>query len=368
MPSPTVVVPGIMGTTLVNSNTLDFDTIWSGVQKYFETLHDLELAADPTYDTTPRALIERAHVESVAYGEIVGHLKRTVDTQTYIFGYDWRLSNRVNGERLRKYVEHLRGKLGVERLNFVTHSMGGIVLSCYLQKIAPDFSSIDRIVFAACPFAGSVDAIAGMIKGEGGSRFPFLNGHDEFRKIARTFPSVYELAPVYEGAWVREDEGDFDLYDPGQWQSNVAAHPVVQRRISELRAFRQDTPAMLDLGKLPEDLRVRICIIVGTGEETRQKITVRRQDEDGRVRNFFGFDDVNDVNDDGDGRVPLTSSTIYKDTIVTLCVQSKWYDGATHGFFLNDGRVQTIIKRFLLGDTGREKWWSSIGGTAKRLL
>ena len=362
--SPTILVPGITGTTLVDSNTLGFDTIWSGVQKRFETLSDLELQADPAHDYSERALIERGNVERLAYAEIVGQLKRKVNPSVYIFGYDWRLSNRTNAERLRKYVEHLRAKLSNDRFNFVSHSMGGIVLSCYLQQIAPDFSSVDRIVFTACPFHGSVDAIAGMVQGEGGSRFPFLNDRDEFRKIARTFPSVYELAPVYEGAWVRDDGEDFDLYDPGHWQSNVAAHSIVKKRISELRAFRHDSPAMFDLNDLPEELRLRTCILVGEGEKTHQKITVRQRDDDGRVRNFFDF---NDSDTEGDGRVPLASSGIYKDGIVTICVHSRWFNGATHGFFLNDGRVQAVVKRFLRGDTARSMWWSAIGGTVKKL-
>ena len=362
--SPTILVPGITGTTLLDSNTLAFDTIWSGVQKHFETISDLELQSDPTYGYSELALIERGNVERLAYGEIVGQLKRKVNPSVFIFGYDWRLSNRTNGERLRKYVDHLRAKLGVDQFNFVTHSMGGIVLSCYLQQIQPDFSSIDRIVFTACPFRGSVDAIAGMVRGEGGSRFPFLNDRDEFRKIARTFPSVYELAPVYKGAWVRADGEDFDLYDPDHWQSNVASHSIVQRRIDELKVFRSSSPAMFDLGDLPEELRRRTCIVVGRGEETRDKITVQQHDDDRRVRNFFDF---NSSNTEGDGRVLSASSDIYKDRIVTICVQSKWFDGATHGFFLNDGRVQAVVNRFLNGATTYTKWWSAIGGTVRRL-
>lgn len=37
MTTPTIIIPGIKGTTLVNTNTLDFDTIWSGIQSKFES-------------------------------------------------------------------------------------------------------------------------------------------------------------------------------------------------------------------------------------------------------------------------------------------------------------------------------------------
>ncbi|HOV88379.1 MAG TPA: hypothetical protein PLM79_18640, partial [Syntrophobacteraceae bacterium] len=60
-------------------------------------------------------------------------------------------------------------------------------------------------------------------------------------------------------------------------------------------------------------------------------------------------------------------STAYKDHILTLAVQSKWFDKATHAFFLNDGRVQSIISRFLKDDTTHPLWWSDIGGTVRRV-
>jgi len=50
---------------------------------------------------------------------------------------------------------------------------------------------------------------------------------------------------------------------------------------------------------------------------------------------------------------------------LTLSVKSKWYDKATHGFFLNDGRVQSIIRRFFANDTANPKWYSDIGDTVK---
>ena len=38
-----VFIPGIKGTKLVNTNLVNFDTIWSGLQSNFETIQDLEL-------------------------------------------------------------------------------------------------------------------------------------------------------------------------------------------------------------------------------------------------------------------------------------------------------------------------------------
>lgn len=62
------------------------------------------------------------------------------------------------------------------------------------------------------------------------------------------------------------------------------------------------------------------------------------------------------------------SSTIYKKEILTISGRSKWSDGATHGFFLNDGRVQTVINRFIKDDTQRPEWWSDIGDSVKKVV
>ena len=40
---PTIIIPGIKGTKLVNSNTLNFDTIWSVLQSKYETIYDLSI-------------------------------------------------------------------------------------------------------------------------------------------------------------------------------------------------------------------------------------------------------------------------------------------------------------------------------------
>ena len=76
MDIPTILVPGIKGTTLVNTNTLDFDTIWSGIQCKFETIFDLELQLEPRFETDPRSIIERSDVEDLAYKEAVVILER----------------------------------------------------------------------------------------------------------------------------------------------------------------------------------------------------------------------------------------------------------------------------------------------------
>jgi len=362
---PTILIPGIKGTTLVNTNTLDFDTIWSGIQSKFESIYGLELKKDVRFEVEPRAIIERSDVEDLAYREAVIIINRKTESPIYIFGYDWRKSCADNGRRLRDYVNYLREKIETDKFNFLTHSMGGMVFSCYLKELAGNYDIIDHAILTACPFEGSINALISLIVGEGGFKFPLFNSNDEFRKIARTFPSVYELLPVYHGAITFSSGEQFDLYNPNHWQSNISSNPIFLDRLSQLKNFRQTNPAMVKLNQLPAEAKGKFLVIIGDGEGTKNKIIIQPQDPRDRVKNLFDFDQPETPN--GDGTVPFESSTIYKDDILTIAIKSKWYDKATHGFFLNDGRVQTIINRFLKDDTGYREWWSDIGDSVRKV-
>ena len=368
MDIPTILVPGIKGTTLVNTNTLDFDTIWSGIQSKFETIFDLELQLDPRFETEKKAIIERSDVEDLAYREAVAILGREVNSTIYIFGYDWRKSCRDNGKLLNLYVEYLKEKLKKDTFNFVTHSVGGMIFLCYLNEINPNYDHIAHAVMTVCPFQGSINALIALLVGEGGVKFPLFNSNDIFRKIARTFPSVYELCPVYDQAIAFDKDykprSSFNIYNPKHWQTNISKEKMFKSRLSDLKDFRVDKPAMIDLSTLDKETRGRMVIIVGKGEDTKGRVVVEEKTPDGKSDNFFNFDQ--DLHD-GDGTVPLESATFYKNDVLTLAVDSKWYDGATHGFFLNDGRVQTVIKRFLKNDTSWKEWWTDIARTVEEV-
>ena len=40
---PIILIPGIQGTTLLDSNRPDFKTVWSGIKKFFSDIHRLRL-------------------------------------------------------------------------------------------------------------------------------------------------------------------------------------------------------------------------------------------------------------------------------------------------------------------------------------
>ncbi|GHH99238.1 lipase/acyltransferase domain-containing protein [Neobacillus kokaensis] len=373
MSRATILIPGIQGTKLVNSNTLNFDTIWSGIQSKYETIYDLALKQDSRFEEMPRSIVERSDIEDLPYREAVYVLEHKTKIPVYIFGYDWRKSSAETAKRLADYIEYLKVKLDVSSFNIIAHSMGAAIFNCYLKLIQGNYDVIDHAVLLACPFKGSVRALISLIAGEGGFRFPLFNSNDEFRKIARTFPSVYELCPVYKDAVVFENGADFDLFNPNHWQSNIGDDipGMFRDRIQHMKTFwEKQNPAMLNLADLPDEVRKRILIIAGEGEETKNKVIVQPLSPDGRAKNFFHFDSPNSESD-GDGVVSLDSAAIYKNEVLTLAVKKKWTNLAMHALFMNDGRVQTLITRFLLTNTLDSSsgipWWSVLDGSVRQV-
>src|SRR5262249_8005949 len=144
-------------------------------------------------------------------------------------GYDWRLSNVVNGKRLLDFTQYLRGKLSAAKIKFegfrfLTHSMGGLLFCCYLNELKNKYDDIDKAVISAPPFRGSPYALVHMIKGDGGMK-SFLNSvfgrNEDIRKVVRTYPSIFELLPWYDQSLIYEDGQPVDLTQYNQWQSNV---------------------------------------------------------------------------------------------------------------------------------------------------
>ena len=313
MSVPTILIPGIQGTKLVNTNTLDFETIWSTIQSKYKTIYDLTLKQDSRFEVNPRSLIERSDVEDLPYRDVVYVLENKTKMPVYIFGYDWRKSSEETANRLAAYIESLKEKLSVKSFNFITHSMGAIIFSCYLKQLQGNYDVIDHVVLAAPSFKGSVRALIALTVGEGGIKFPLFNSNDEFRKIARTFPSVYESCPTYKDAIVFENGSNFDLFNPNHWQSNIGDDDMGMflNRIKHIKTFwNQQNPAMLNLRDLPEEVRRKFLIIVGEGEKTKQKVIVQPVSPDGRAKNFFNFDSP-DADGDGDGTISLESSAVY---------------------------------------------------------
>ncbi|MCD0470360.1 triacylglycerol lipase [Flavobacterium sp. JAS] len=395
---PIIFIPGIEATALVNANTFDFDVKWNAYDTIFTSLGtkisgpyiEEKLQQNPLYDQNINTIVERNHIARLPYDKTIYNIAAKFSGDpVYLFGYDWRLSNAVNGKRLAQYVEYLKNKLqdhSVEGFRFITHSMGALVFNCYLSELNGNYDDINKVVLCAPPFRGSPYAVIHAIKGDGGLK-SFLSKifgrNEDIRKVVRTYPSLLELAPWYENSMTFDDNTPVDLTKLDHWQSNIwdDIQPLFEARLTALTDFRNRQ--LFDLSKLPDTLRSRMIIVVGSKDKTITGLKVLKKKEN--IKSFVQLDKL--VTGSGDGTVPFDSSTIYKDSIRTIEVKKEnlflefGNNIDFHGLFLCDSRVQNIINRMfddniqtaftrdkkineLFGNKNKD-WWESIGDSVK---
>ncbi|MFW5734415.1 MAG: esterase/lipase family protein, partial [Oceanidesulfovibrio sp.] len=334
---PIVLVPGIKGTKLVQTNRVDHDVIFSGLQMQFESVMDLELTPafnKRHYDRRPDTIIKPGELESVAYGEFIEEASE--ETPLFIFNYDWRLSLATNGARLRTFLEYLANKgkainkvLKIDKrhepvdfsgFNIVTHSMGNFIARNYLKNHG--FDLVDRVCFVAPPFRGSLSLAEVVVTGQG----LLSTTQAKIRKIIRTFPGALELLPHkpgYETASRFDDGADHDFFTLDHWQDNVS-----DQRKEWGKKFKDTLEAashavaneLIELDTLPPSERKRILVIARHGGETMQAVTVRRQ-----ARNAWNYMDFKHGCRArfGDEEVAHISSCCFWDSVLTLMLTDK---------------------------------------------
>jgi pimeloyl-ACP methyl ester carboxylesterase len=256
---PVIVIPGILGSELINSRTGEkvWPTPFRSSNDGLPMTPDLATNRD---DLVPGKIVETVRLARVlpevyVYRDLLEALRHFAgyrdgdwdnppvdgDKDTfYVFAYDWRLDNVTNARELIRRIERLKEKLGRPDLKFniVAHSMGGLIARYAVMygsadlpggdgEIQPTWAGaehIQKIVMIGVPNEGSADAFATLIDGysitEGlRRRVPLLNRLTAEDAISS--PSVFQLLP-HAGAARFLDENlkplQIDLYDAEVWK------------------------------------------------------------------------------------------------------------------------------------------------------
>lgn len=288
---PVIVIPGILGTELINPKT--GETVWPSAfrtsQEGLPISSDLAANRD---DLVPGKVIEtirlaRVLPEVYVYRDLLEALRRyagyregnwenpsadSYQDTFYVFAYDWRQDNVRNARELVRRLERLKTKLQRPDLKFnvVAHSMGGLIsryAAMYgdvdlppgdgpIQPTWAGAAHIGKIVMIGVPNEGSADAFATMVEGysitEGlRRRVPLLNKLTA-EDVVRT-PSVFQLMP-HRGAVKFVDENlkpvAIDLYDPEVWKEygwSALFSPEFRKRYTESQGTNGGNGAVEEL-------------------------------------------------------------------------------------------------------------------------
>lgn len=351
-----VFIPGIKGSELIDSYPLDWPRRWSledmVVGDLVEDPHDFSLV-DGRFDAADGHWMRPGRLIHYAYGRMIAKLRAwQAPEPVYPFSYDWRKPLELAATRLVRVLEDIRGReLAAGRapaLRFVTHSMGGLLLRAALGLIQrrPWSGDVGRMVFIAPPFRGAIGGPYALVVGE---RDGWFGTDEDYRGIARGFPSVYQMTPSWPGAAHAGDGTPLDLFDAANWQANVRDGGEFSARfLADAEAFVRGPAARFGgassaplLGDAALARRAdRVLILCGAGERTARTLPVQTANR--RNPNWFDFAAL--AQDEfGDGRVHLLSAAVPG---VTLAA----FRGAgAHARLCRDERVTNLASLWLDG-------------------
>ncbi|HEX3558757.1 MAG TPA: hypothetical protein VHU19_06120 [Pyrinomonadaceae bacterium] len=286
---PVIVIPGILGSRIVNRKT--GEVVWpSAFRSKVDDLplpvtHDLEANRD---DLVAARIVETAKLAKLAPEVYVYHyLLRALedyggyregdldnppeggDQDTfYVFAYDWRRDNVESARLLVRRLQALKLRLGRPNLRFnvVAHSMGGLVARYAAMygdrdlppegiEPKPDWqgaSLVNKIFMFGTPNEGSAEAFATLLEGysvtEGlRPRVRLLNKLS--REDALTSPAIFQLLPHGGQARILDEHLHtirVDLYDPAVWrryQWSAANDPAFRAVYARGVGRGQESPA-----------------------------------------------------------------------------------------------------------------------------
>jgi pimeloyl-ACP methyl ester carboxylesterase len=317
-----VVLPGIMGSTLGvrgkdGSPAADNlfwapsgGAIWKLLTRRGSILdHELPEGvgdAHPDDGVEPVSLMPDVHAipgiwtPLKGYDVLVNHLRSlgyhdaTSDrpANLVLAPYDWRLSNRYNGERLATVVEPALerwraqgGSYADARLVFVCHSMGGLVARWYIEKCG-GHEVTRKLITLGTPWRGATNAIEQLVNGVRKGVGPLSINLTSF---ARSLPSLHQLMPEFACI---ADGSDY-------LKTTEATVPELRTdMVTDAMAFHTE---LQEAERGRADSRGMAHLVVGIRQPTNT--TVRLAGGRATVSEAFGSD-----NDYGDGTVPLTGA------------------------------------------------------------
>lgn len=108
------------------------------------------------------------------------------------FAYDFRFGNKYTSDQLALFVDTVKRKHSVEKVNLVAHSMGGLIAKKYILEYGGNY--VDKFITIGTPFFGAPLAFQYF---NTGYQVDILGIPHKMVSptVAKTIPSLYELLP-----------------------------------------------------------------------------------------------------------------------------------------------------------------------------
>jgi hypothetical protein len=327
-----VLLPGITGSVLQKDGkdvwAISGQAAWAWLRSLGDSLQDLVLEGDDPGGVVAARVMPDAHVVpglvridgysatakmvTETFDIVPGSISEARPTNFIEFPYDWRLDNRINAQRLADLVydrlqrwREYSGNSSAQVI-FLAHSMGGLVVRYFLE-VLEGWRDCRALITFGTPYRGSLNALNFLANG-------YKKLFMDLSEVMRSFPSMYQLLPIYRALRVGEDY--VRVAEAGTvpgvelvWVADALTfHREIEAKVNE---HRKDSD-YLDRGYV-------IVPVVGTRQPTMQSAVLA----DGRVTAHPQPPDWMDPQlADGDGTVPRASaipielSDAYRDSFV----------------------------------------------------
>lgn len=187
-----VFVPGLMGSEL-----------WRGSERIFPNIK--MLFTNPEVLIYPQPLEPRKILDEVVivpnlikldqYNRLGDYMVEELGYRRgedfFEFAYDWRQDVRTSARQLGALVESLPRN---QPLVIIAHSLGTMVSRYYIERLGGK-QRVERVILLGGPHRGAVQALTSMLNAP--ELLPFGIMGERLRRVSLTFPSSYQILPVY---------------------------------------------------------------------------------------------------------------------------------------------------------------------------
>lgn len=258
---PVVVIPGLMGTTLVDARSgeerwpgplsrlafSDHATLarhapeWEADDALRPGVLIRELGGVDIYGALLGTLADAGRFVAGTPGEAPGEARR----RYYTLAYDWRQPNIVAVRQLHALIDQIRRDFDDPglRVDIIAHSNGGLIANYYLRYGPEDVleqpdpapwaegaKRVRRVAMLGTPNLGSVTSLRRLQRG-----FRFGLRTVPIEALA-SFSTIFETLPHPQTSVLFDREGrviPIDLYDPAIWRDNrwSVFSPEVEARV-----------------------------------------------------------------------------------------------------------------------------------------
>lgn len=283
--NPVVFVPGIMGSEL----WLGKERIWPNLKLLFKEPEFLKYPGLEGIE--PRGILQEVVVvpnliKLEQYSQLgdylVEDLGYTRGVDFFEFAYDWRQDVRTTAGQLAQFIE----ALPVKPIKLVAHSLGTLVSRYYTERLGGR-EKVDKLILMGGPHLGTPAGVSSLLFGP--EVLPFGLMGETLRKVISTFPTAYQILPVY-GCGVDQFGQPFNFMKDDGWLASE------QKALWQLaRKFKRELGVMTS---------VPTTCIFGYGQKTVDRIKLHRN-PDGRLSQS-----VYESKTNGDGSVPENSAIL----------------------------------------------------------